>query len=34
MAISGIAILLAVIANARGDRQKGRIILRKAAVAA
>jgi rhamnose transport system permease protein len=31
MAISGAAILLAVVLNARGERTKGRIILRKAA---
>ncbi|MET3896805.1 rhamnose transport system permease protein [Devosia sp. UYZn731] len=30
MAISGSAILLAVILNARGERQKGRVILKKA----
>ena len=33
MAISGAAILLAVVLNARGERRKGRIILRKAAAA-
>ncbi|MDZ5699687.1 ABC transporter permease [Chelativorans sp. M5D2P16] len=33
LAISGAAILLAVILNARGERKKGRIILRKAATA-
>lgn len=33
MAISGIAILLAVVLNARGERRKGRIILKKAAAA-
>jgi rhamnose transport system permease protein len=31
MAISGSAIILAVVLNARGERKKGRIILRKAA---
>jgi rhamnose transport system permease protein len=34
MAISGAAILLAVVLNARGERSKGRIILKKAEVAA
>ena len=33
MAISGTAILLAVVLNARGERRKGRIILKKAAAA-
>ena len=33
MAISGSAILLAVILNARGERQKGRVILKKAEAA-
>lgn len=33
MAISGAAILLAVILNARGERQKGRVILKKAEAA-
>jgi rhamnose transport system permease protein len=33
MAISGSAILLAVVLNARGERKQGRIILRKAEVA-
>ena len=33
LAISGAAILLAVVLNARGERRKGRIILRKAAAA-
>jgi rhamnose transport system permease protein len=33
MAISGAAILLAVVLNARGERSKGRIILKKAEVA-
>jgi rhamnose transport system permease protein len=33
MAISGTAILLAVVLNARGERQKGRIILKKAEAA-
>lgn len=33
MAISGSAILLAVVLNARGERKQGRIILRKAAAA-
>jgi rhamnose transport system permease protein len=33
MAISGTAILLAVILNARGERQKGRVILKKAEAA-
>jgi rhamnose transport system permease protein len=30
MAISGSAILLAVVLNARGEQRKGRIILKKA----
>lgn len=30
MAISGAAIILAVILNARGERKKGRIILKRA----
>ncbi len=30
MAISGSAILLAVVLNARGERKQGRIILKKA----
>lgn len=33
MAISGTAILLAVVLNARGERRKGRVILRKAEAA-
>ena len=33
MAISGSAIILAVVLNARGERSQGRIILRKAEAA-
>ena len=33
MAISGVAILLAIVVNARSERSKGRIILRKAEIA-